>query len=148
MRREVFRRRVYELPTRVRLCRHRHACAHTVRQETIAICTLLPPHSRLAGAVDSTMAVAAASQLHELPIVQRPPKTWTQTLHAVLFIVFFDVGCLMVNGFQFTVLLPLRLLSVLSPQAKKLYDEGIRYSKGAFGTLLGKSHSHERSEFT
>jgi hypothetical protein len=75
-------------------------------------------------------------KLHELQISQRPRKTWFQTLNALLFIILFNIGCLMINGFQFTILLPLRLLPL--PQAKKLYDEGIRYSKGAFGTLLGK----------
>lgn len=77
-----------------------------------------------------------AAKLHELEISRRPRKTWSQTLHAILFVVLFDLGCLMVNGFQFTVLFPLKLFPLAA--AQKLYDEGIRYSKGAFGTLLGR----------
>ncbi|KAI0785985.1 acyltransferase-domain-containing protein [Abortiporus biennis] len=75
-----------------------------------------------------------SSQLHALPIVQRPPKTWTQTINTILFCVVFNIACLMINGFQFTVLLPLRLVPL--SLVKHLYDEGIRYSKGSFGTLL------------
>ena len=85
---------------------------------------------------DATAALATMStQLHELEIRQRPQKTWPQKIHAFLFVVVFNLGCIMVNGFQFTCLLPLRLLPF--PHARRLYDEGIRYSKGAFGTLLG-----------
>ncbi|KAI0082188.1 acyltransferase-domain-containing protein [Panus rudis PR-1116 ss-1] len=73
--------------------------------------------------------------LHTIPIAKRPRKTWSQTLNALLFVIVFDVACLMINGFQFTVLLPIRLIP-FSTSARKLYDEGIRYSKGAFGTLL------------
>ena len=58
-----------------------------------------------------------------------------QTLRAIVFAVVFNIGCIMVNGFQFTVLLPLGLLPFAT--TKKLYEEGIRYSKGAFGTLIG-----------
>lgn len=72
--------------------------------------------------------------LHASEISQRPRKTWSQTIQAFLFVIIFDLGCLMINGFQFTILLPLRLLP-FAP-AQRLYDEGMRYSKGAFGTLL------------
>ncbi|KAI0702491.1 acyltransferase-domain-containing protein [Cytidiella melzeri] len=72
--------------------------------------------------------------LHELEISHRPSKTWSQTLHAILFALVFNVGCIMINSFQFVILLPLRIVP-LSP-ARMLYAEGIRYSKGAFGTLL------------
>ena len=47
---------------------------------------------------------------HTVEIAKRPRKTWSQTIQALLFILFFDFGCLMINGFQFTVLLPLCLL--------------------------------------
>ena len=79
--------------------------------------------------------MTANSQLHELEISKRPGRTWAQLIHGLLFTLIFNLGCLMVNGFQFTVLLPLKLVPL--SQAQRLYDEGIRYSKGAFGTLLG-----------
>lgn len=81
------------------------------------------------------MSSEPAPPLHTQPIAQRPRKSWAQLLHAALFVLVFDVGCLMVNGFQFAVLLPLRALP--GAGAAALYDAGMRYSKGAFGTLLG-----------
>ncbi|EKM60925.1 uncharacterized protein PHACADRAFT_247149 [Phanerochaete carnosa HHB-10118-sp] len=78
--------------------------------------------------------MAAPTELHTLEISQRPRKTWAQTFNAVLFFLVFNLGCLMISGFQFACLLPLRLLPF--PEAQKWYDEGIRYSKGACGTLL------------
>lgn len=48
----------------------------------------------------------------------------------------------MVHGFQLLFVLPLKL--VPGPRSGKLYDEGIRYTKGAFATLLSASSS----EFT
>ena len=80
--------------------------------------------------------------LYALEIPKRPPKTWAQVLHALLFAVVFNVGCLMVNSFQFTILLPLKLLPFAF--AEKAYEEGIRYSKGAFGTLMGVCFLHSR----
>lgn len=76
-------------------------------------------------------------ELQDLPISKRPPKTWSQTLNALLFIIVFDFANLMINAFQFVIVLPIRLIPVSS--ARNLYDEGIRYSKGAFGILLGSS---------
>jgi hypothetical protein len=73
--------------------------------------------------------------LHALKVSSRPPRTWYQILNAVLFGCIFDLGCLMINGFQFVFLLPLRLLPFA--WARELYREGIRYTKGAFGCLLG-----------
>lgn len=73
--------------------------------------------------------------LHALEISKRPRNSWMQTIRAIVFAVVFNIGCIMVNGFQFTVLLPLGLLPFAT--TKKLYEEGIRYSKGAFGTLIG-----------
>ncbi|CAL1696139.1 unnamed protein product [Somion occarium] len=73
-------------------------------------------------------------ELQDLPISKRPPKTWSQTLNALLFIIVFDFANLMINAFQFVIVLPIRLIPVSS--ARNLYDEGIRYSKGAFGILL------------
>lgn len=45
----------------------------------------------------------------------------------------------MIHGFQLLFILPLKL--VPGPIARKLYDEGIRYTKGAFATLLSASFS-------
>ena len=79
--------------------------------------------------------MSAGLQLHELEIAKRPRRTWGQVVHGLLFAVVFNLGCLMINGFQFTVLLP--LLLVPSARAHEAYEAGIRYSKGAFGTLIG-----------
>ena len=48
----------------------------------------------------------------------------------------FIPGCFMVHVFQLS-LLPLKLLS-WSTWAGKLYDEGIRYAKGTFATLMSE----------
>ena len=56
-----------------------------------------------------------------------------------LFLIVFLFGCLMINGSQFVILLPLKLLPFR--RARKLYYEGVRYTKGAFGALLGESLS-------
>ena len=82
--------------------------------------------------------MGSSAGVHTLEISRRPRKTWLQTLQATVFIIVFIFGCFMVNGFQLIVLLPLKLLP-FTP-VRVLYDEGIRYSKGAFGTLLGTHH--------
>ncbi|PSR85826.1 hypothetical protein PHLCEN_2v5302 [Hermanssonia centrifuga] len=79
--------------------------------------------------------VSGPPNVYALEIPKRPRQTWTQTFYAILFVLVFDIGCLMINGFQFVVLVPLKLLPL--PGAHKLYDEAARYSKGAFGTLIG-----------
>ncbi|KAI0094604.1 acyltransferase-domain-containing protein [Irpex rosettiformis] len=71
---------------------------------------------------------------HALQISKRARNSWAQNLRAIAFTIVFNIGCIMVNGFQFTILLPLGLLPF--PATRKLYEEGIRYSKGAFGTLI------------
>lgn len=43
----------------------------------------------------------------------------------------------MVHGFQLFFLLPLKLVS--DPYSNKLYDEGVRFTKGAFAVLLSAS---------
>ena len=83
---------------------------------------------------------AVAPELYTLPIASRPHRTWAQTAHGLVFLVVFLFGCLMINGSQFVVLLPLRLLPFRF--ARKTYYEGIRYSKGAFGALLGTCVLH------
>jgi hypothetical protein len=72
---------------------------------------------------------------HTIPIPSRPPKTWAQFINAISFLIVFDFGSLMINSSQFVFLAPLLLLPF--PWARELYEEGIRYTKGAFGSLLG-----------
>ena len=83
------------------------------------------------------MTIDAPRQLHQSPIHLRPPRTWTQSLNGVLFLLLFISGCFTIHGFQLLFLLPLKL--VPGPNSRKLYDEGIRYTKGAFATLLSAS---------
>ncbi|TFY80419.1 hypothetical protein EWM64_g3593 [Hericium alpestre] len=78
--------------------------------------------------------MAAGRGLYTLEISKRPPRTWAQILNAFAFSAVFNFGCLMINGLQFTLLLPLRVLPF--EWAKQWYENGIRYSKGAFATLL------------
>lgn len=88
--------------------------------------------------IASPMATTPA--LHTLEISQRPRRTWAQTLNAILAAIVFLSACLMINGSQFAFLLPLKLLPFA--WAETVYYEGIRYSKGAFGRLLGTSPTH------
>lgn len=81
--------------------------------------------------------MATAPALHTLEISQRPRRTWAQTLNAILTAIVFLSACLMINASQLVFLLPLRLLPFA--WAETAYYEGIRYSKGAFGRLLGVS---------
>ncbi|KAL0072157.1 hypothetical protein AAF712_001080 [Marasmius tenuissimus] len=74
------------------------------------------------------------SLLFAQPISARPPITWRRKLIALCFGVLFNLGCIMLNGSQFVFLLPLRILPF--EWSRKLYDEGIRYTKGAFGCLM------------
>ena len=90
------------------------------------------------------MTVATAQQqLHALPTASRPRRTWAQTANAILFLAVFTFACLMINGSQLVLLLPLKLLPFR--RARKLYYEGIRYTKGAFGALLGAQHAGSKS---
>lgn len=80
------------------------------------------------------LCMAASAGLHAAEIRLRPPRTWWQTLHGVAFLLVFLFGCVMINGSQIVFLAPLKLLPFA--WAGKVYYEGIRYSKAAFGTLL------------
>ncbi|KAL1952116.1 hypothetical protein VTO73DRAFT_1265 [Trametes versicolor] len=80
------------------------------------------------------MTAAAPAAPYALPIAARPPRTWAQTAHAAIALLVFMFAGAMINGSQFAILLPLRLVPVRV--ARKLYYEGIRYTKGAFGALL------------
>ena len=84
----------------------------------------------------TVMAVDSKS-IHSIEIANRPPRAWAQTVHAMIYFIVFNLGCLMINASQFVFLLPLRFLPLRS--AKSLYGTGIRLSKGAFGALLSKS---------
>lgn len=75
--------------------------------------------------------------LYALPISERPSKTWAQFSNGVAFGVLFNIGCVLINVAQFVLLLPLKALHWV-PFGKRLYDTGIRRSKGAFGMLLGE----------
>ncbi|OCH96558.1 hypothetical protein OBBRIDRAFT_787114 [Obba rivulosa] len=76
----------------------------------------------------------ADAELYAIPIASRPRRTWYQVVHAITAIVIYLTGCLMINISQFVVILPLRLLPF--QWATQAYYECIRYSKGAFGTLI------------
>ncbi|KAM5538195.1 hypothetical protein V8D89_008082 [Ganoderma adspersum] len=78
--------------------------------------------------------MTAMPELHTIPISSRPRRTWAQTAHGVLFVVVFLLACLMINASQLVVILPLKLFPFRC--ARKLYYEGVRYTKGAFGALL------------
>lgn len=73
---------------------------------------------------------------YNLPISDRPPRTWSQTLNAVLFTIAFNVGCLMTHGFQIVFLMPLLVLPF--EWSRDLYERGVRYTKGSFATLLSE----------
>ena len=79
--------------------------------------------------------MTAMPELHTIPIPSRPRRTWTQTAHGALVLAVFLIACLMINGSQLVVVLPLKLLPFR--RARKLYYEGVRYTKGAFCALLG-----------
>ena len=77
----------------------------------------------------------AATPLHTLEINERPPKTWAQVLHGIVFLVVFLSGCITIHATQIFFLLPLKL--VPGEWAKQAYETGIRETKGAFGKLIG-----------
>ncbi|KAG7099415.1 hypothetical protein E1B28_001268 [Marasmius oreades] len=76
----------------------------------------------------------SSSSPYSLPISQRPSTSWKQKILALAFGIIFNVGCMTINISQFIFLLPLRILPF--KRSQRLYEEGIRYTKGAFGCLL------------
>jgi hypothetical protein len=76
--------------------------------------------------------------LYEEEVKARPSLTTMQKINSLNFYVLFNLGALMCNLTQF-LLLPLRFLPF--PWAKQTYKDGIRYTKGAFGSLLSSSLS-------
>lgn len=72
--------------------------------------------------------------LYTLPISARPPALWSRTFKTIAFVILWLFACLMINGTQFFLILPIRLLPFRS--ARRLYYEGIRWTKGCFGCLL------------
>lgn len=79
----------------------------------------------------------APAGLYAQEISARPPRTRAQQLNGIVCATAFLLGCCMVNFSQFIFLLPLRILPF--PWARTLYRDGIRYTKGAYGNLLGAS---------
>jgi hypothetical protein len=81
-----------------------------------------------------------AKPLHAIPIAERPRKTWLQLCNAIGFTIIFNAGVLAIHSSQLLFLLPLKLIPF--GLAAEQYDEGMRYTKGAFATLLGWSCDH------
>jgi hypothetical protein len=98
-----------------------------VRACSLLLCCL--PLPRVVMTVDT-------KSIHATEVQDRPPRTWRQIAHAILYFFVFNLGNFTIVASQIVFLLPLRLLPFVP--AKSLYDAGIRFSKGAFGTLLGK----------
>lgn len=78
--------------------------------------------------------MASPAQLHTIPIVERPPKTWFQLIHGIICLTVYLTGCVMVNATQLVFVLPLLLIP--GKRARALHEEGVRYTKGAFGKLI------------
>ncbi|KIO02297.1 hypothetical protein M404DRAFT_1002311 [Pisolithus tinctorius Marx 270] len=72
--------------------------------------------------------------LHQLPIHARPRRSWLQWLNVFAFLPAFLFGCFLIHAFQLLCLLPLKL--VPTQWSRKLYDEGIRHTKGCFAMLM------------
>ncbi|KIM84607.1 hypothetical protein PILCRDRAFT_780251 [Piloderma croceum F 1598] len=72
--------------------------------------------------------------LHALPISDRPPKKWRQTVNAILFAFLFIFPFLIAQSCQMVFMLPLLLFPFAG--SRNLYDEGVRYTKGSFATLI------------
>uniref|UniRef100_A0A8H8CPN0 Phospholipid/glycerol acyltransferase domain-containing protein n=1 Tax=Psilocybe cubensis TaxID=181762 RepID=A0A8H8CPN0_PSICU len=77
--------------------------------------------------------MSSNTPLYAIPISKRPPNTWLRFFQAFLFTILFNSACIMINGSQFVFLLPFRILPFR--WSRKLYYAGIRYTKGAFGSL-------------
>lgn len=90
--------------------------------------------------------MAAGRALYTLPISERPKKTWSQVVNAAGYAILFNVGCLMIHSFQIVFLLPLLLLPFT--WSRNLYEEGVRYTKGCFATLMSESWTCCRSSHT
>ncbi|KAH0838470.1 acyltransferase-domain-containing protein [Lanmaoa asiatica] len=94
--------------------------------------TILAVMTILAGAFICVAGTYLIYQSYAAGTIGKP--TWAQTLNGLLFLSLFIPGCFMVHGFQLLFVLPLKL--VPGPISGKLYDEGIRYTKGAFAALM------------
>lgn len=77
------------------------------------------------------------ARLHNVPISERPPSTWSRKLLAVIFVVTFDALLIITNAFQFIFLLPLRLAPFA--WSRNLYKTSIRLVKGFFACILSMS---------
>ncbi|KAI6031913.1 hypothetical protein BKA83DRAFT_4207224 [Pisolithus microcarpus] len=74
---------------------------------------------------------------YQLPIHARPRRSCSQWLNALVFLPAFLFGCLIIHSFQLLFLLPLKIVPMR--WSSKLYDEGIRYTKGCFALLISQS---------
>lgn len=79
--------------------------------------------------------MAAPQEQYALPISSRPWRTFAQLVNMVLAMFTFLTGCIMIDAAHLMFLLPLSLLPF--SWAQKLFSEGVRYNKGAFGLLTG-----------
>ncbi|KAL5494708.1 hypothetical protein ACEPAI_169 [Sanghuangporus weigelae] len=79
------------------------------------------------------MASPSPAPLYMLPIASRPQKTWSQVVHAIIAGLVFFVGCVMIHATQLVFVIPLYFIP--STRARKLHEQGVKYSKGAFGKL-------------
>ena len=79
----------------------------------------------------------ATPPLHTIQVPHRPRKTVLQFLHGVAFLTVFNLCCILINAFQIMFMLPLKAFRYLDV-AERAYDEGIRYTKGAFGVLISE----------
>lgn len=118
--------------------RHKDACIYTNHvtyaskcQLAIASTSLSAPPTHLFVRIFMN---ASTPELYSLPISQRPPSSWRRTFKAAVFFILFNLGCLMVHATQMIILLPIRVLPF--KWSKDIYNDGICYTKGAFGCLL------------
>ncbi|TDL28355.1 acyltransferase-domain-containing protein [Rickenella mellea] len=75
-----------------------------------------------------------SANLHAIEVPRRPRPSWFQMLLAVLFTIVFNAGCIFINASHFLFLVPLKFIRM--SWAAALYEDGIRGTKGAFGTLI------------
>ncbi|KAH8110656.1 acyltransferase-domain-containing protein [Phellopilus nigrolimitatus] len=77
------------------------------------------------------MSAAPPPPPYAVPIAARPPKSWLQLAHGTVALALFLTGCVMIHATQLLFVLPLRLLPGSRP-----YEDGVRYTKGAFALLI------------
>ena len=114
--------------------------------------TLNPLSTRLEGSCKQSFACYSAMTLEEnlkkdasppsraalcgVEISKRPPKSWAQLAHGVVFLFVFFFACCMIQFTQNIFVVPLGLLPF--KWAKEAHEAGVRYTKGAFGVLISE----------